>query len=331
MYMLLIICFSAVFNGVADRSLRAQIDEEAIQILRTSGNMDSQAYEQLRLETRRGLIVRYHLEEPWFSRVLWRALDILLFRFGNSTTIRSSGGDRRVAAILMEAIPNTLLLFGIEALLVMALGTAVGLHSATHKGKLLDKSLAFLPMLLKGLPSWWIGMLAIMAFSYTFPWFPSGGKHVNPIPKGFGGFADLLWHLVLPVVVLVVLNLWGFALEVRNLIADLVDSMWITAARGRGIPERSILYRHVLAGARAPLFTLVVMGLLQSLSGNLLIEGIFGWPGLGNLYFVAVQQSDIPVLMGVMAFQTFLNLVGYVGLDLAYRALDPRVRSRDLA
>jgi peptide/nickel transport system permease protein len=71
------------------------------------------------------------------------------------------------------------------------------------------------------------------------------------------------------------------------------------------------------------------MDLLQSLSGNLLIEGIFGWPGLGNLYFIAVQQADVPVLLGVLAFQTFLNLAGLVGLDLAYRFLDPRVAARD--
>jgi peptide/nickel transport system permease protein len=131
--------------------------------------------------------------------------------------------------------------------------------------------------------------------------------------------------------VLLALNLWGFALQVRNLVIGLVESPWVRAARARGVPERSILLRHVLAGARPALLTMVVMGLLQSISGNLLIEGIFGWPGLGNLYFIAVQQADVPVLLGVLAFQTFLNLVGLVGLDLAYRALDPRVAARDLA
>jgi peptide/nickel transport system permease protein len=135
----------------------------------------------------------------------------------------------------------------------------------------------------------------------------------------------------LPLLVITALNLWGFALQVRNLVVDLVESPWIRAARARGISERRLIFHHVLAGARPALLTMVVMGLLQSISGNLLVEGIFGWPGLGNLYFIAVQQSDVPVLLGVLSFQTFLNLVGLVGLDLAYRLLDPRIAARELA
>ncbi|MEI6877131.1 MAG: ABC transporter permease [Spirochaetota bacterium] len=331
MYLALVLSFSAIFNQVAEKSLRAQVDEELTQLLRSAGTLDQEAYDALRAETRRELHSRYHLDEGWTSRVLWRAGAVLAFRFGQASTLKSASGDRSVLALIAEALPNTLLLFGTEAFFVMALGTLVGLLAARKRGGSLDRALSVLPMFLNGFPAWWIGMLALMAFAYALPLFPSGGIHANPAPGGFGGILDLAWHLALPLAVLVALNLWGIALQVRNLVSGLFESPWIRAARGRGVPERSILLRHVLSGARPVLFTMVVMGLLQSLSGNLLIEGIFGWPGLGNLYFIAVQQSDVPVLLGVLAFQTFLNLVGLVGLDLSYRFLDPRVASRDRA
>ncbi|OHE62142.1 MAG: hypothetical protein A2Z99_10725 [Treponema sp. GWB1_62_6] len=329
MYLVLVLAFSAVFNQVAEKSLRVQVDEEVVGILRSSGNLDQEAFETLRSSMLRERISRHHLDEPWISRVLWRTWSVLSFRFGQSSMLKSSTGERGVLGLIAEALPNTLLLFGTEALLVMAFGTVIGLFAARSRGGILDRALSVLPMFLKGLPSWWIGMLALMAFAYALPLFPSGGIHSNPAPTGIQGAMDLLRHLFLPLMVLVALNLWGFALQVRTIVAGLFDSPWILAARARGVGERSILFRHVLSGAKPAMLTLFVMDLLQSLSGNLLIEGIFGWPGLGNLYFIAVQQADVPVLLGVLAFQTFLNLVGLVGLDIAYRILDPRVAARD--
>jgi len=328
MYVALVLALSAVFNQVAERSLRARIEEDVVQVLRSAGDLEPEAFDELRIATFGDLTRRNHLDDPWLSRVLWRSADILSFRFGQSAGLKSATGERSVLGLILEALPNTLLLFGSEAILVMVFGVVVGLLAARRRDGVLDRGLSVLPMFLTGFPAWWIGMLALMAFSYALPLFPSGGIHANPAPAGFPGVLDLLWHLALPLIVLVALNLWGFALQVRNLVVGLVESPWIKAARARGIPERSILFHHVLAGARPALLTMVVMGLLQSISGNLLIEGIFGWPGLGNLYFIAVQQADVPVLLGVLSFQTFLNLVGLVCLDLAYRFLDPRIAAR---
>ena len=330
MYVALVLTLSAVFNQVADKSLRARIEEETVQVLRSAGNLDPAAFDELRVATFTTLTRRNHLDEPWLSRMFWRAGDVLSFRFGQADTLKSSTGERSVLGLVLEALPNTLLLFGTEAILVMALGIVVGLFAAKNRDGRLDRTLSVLPMFLNGFPAWWIGMLALMALAYALPLFPSGGIHANPAPQGLHGLVDLLWHLALPLLVLTALNLWGFALQVRNLVVDLVGSPWIRAARARGISERRLLFHHVLAGARPALLTMVVMGLLQSISGNLLVEGIFGWPGLGNLYFIAVQQSDDPVLLGVLSFQTFLNLIGLVGLDLAYRLLDPRIAAREL-
>ncbi len=329
MYVLLMLALSALFNGVADSGARARIDEDLVRILRSAGDMEPEAYQALRERTKADLIAREHLDEPWASRVLRQTANVLSFRFGQAATLSSPSGDRSVLALILEAIPNTILLFGTEAALVIILGSFLGLLAARRRNGFLDKTLSVMPSLLKGQPTWWIGMLAIMAFSYALPLFPSGGLRSVPAPRGLAGLADMLWHLALPLIVLVALNLWGFALEVRTVVADIFDSPWISSARARGLPERKILLVHVAAGARATLMTFAIIGLLQSLNGNILIEGIFGWPGLGSLYFAAVQQSDVPVLLGILSFQIFLNLLGYIGLDIAYRLFDPRVAQRD--
>jgi peptide/nickel transport system permease protein len=326
MYLALMLAFSVVFNQTAETSLRAQADEETTLVLRNAGSISTADYQSLKATTEKAKALQYHLDDPWLTRVLWRTGDVLTFRFGNATTLKSSSGDRSVLALIGEALPNTLFLFASEAALVLLLGGLVGLWATRRPQGPFDKALSVIPMVLNGFPTWWVGMLALMAFAYGLPLFPSGGVHVNPAPTGWPGVGDYLWHMALPLLVLVSLNLWNVAWQVRNLVMGNLNSNAVTAARARGLSERRILFVHVLVTIRPAVLTLVVMGLLQSLSGNLLIEGIFNWPGLGKLYFAAVQQSDVPVLLGVLALQTFLNLVGLVFLDLAYGWMDPRIR-----
>ncbi len=325
MYFLMSLAYSIVFNGVADSALRARVDEEVAIALRSSGNLATIDYERLREETRAAKLRQYRLDEALPSRILWRALDVATFHFGRSQSVTSSSGDREVLGIVLQALPNTLALFGTEALLVMLLGGVVGLLAARRQGGALDKLASILPMISNGLPTWWVGMLALMLFSYVIPLFPSGGVHVNPTPEGWAGVLDYLHHMTLPLVTLVSLNLWNPAWLIRNLVGDTWERDFVRFARSKGLPERRVGL-HVIAAIKPAVATMAMLGLVQSLSGNILVEGIFGWPGLGGLYFTAVQQYDVPVLMGVLSLQTALNLAGLVVLDLAYDWLDPRIR-----
>ena len=99
------------------------------------------------------------------------------------------------------------------------------------------------------------------------------------------------------------------------------------AARARGIPERRVLFGHCLRTSLPAILTLAVLSLFSSIAGNIIVEGVFGWPGIGNLYFIAVQQSDIPVLMGTLSIETFINMLGFVLLDFIYGFLDPRIKT----
>jgi peptide/nickel transport system permease protein len=324
MYLVMAFAYSLVFNGIAEKNLRAQADEEAVQVLRAAGSLDAADYRRLLEDTELAKLRRYHLDEPWVSRVLWRTLDILTFHFGRSTGLKSAAGDRDVAAIVLEALPNTLCLFATEAVLVLALGGLLGLRAARRPGGALDRLASVLPMALNGFPAWWVGMLALMLFSYAIPLFPSGGVHANPAPHGWAGILDYLWHMLLPLLTIVGLNLWNAAWLIRNLLADAYSKDFVSFARARGLSEPKV-GMHVLAVIRPAIATMALLGLVQSISGNILVEGIFSWPGLGSLYFSAVQQSDVPVLMAILSLQTVMNLAALVILDLSYGRLDPRI------
>lgn len=304
----LVIAFSLLFHTVAESGLRTQMDEEVLARLQAAGPLAAADYENLRAATVAAKVKQYHLDEPWLERVFWGSWNVLTFQFGASMTLRTATGDRSVLALIFEALPRTLALFTAEAASVWLLGGWLGLWVSQRPGRWADKALALIPAFVGGLPVWWLGMLALMAFSYAIPLFPSGGS------------------LVLPLLLLVAVNLWAVAYQVRSLVAGAQGEPAIQAARARGISESRILRGHVLGSIRPALVTLVVLGLLQSLSGNLLVEGIFQWPGLGNLYFIAVQQNDVPLLVGILTLQTAINLIGLVALDLAYGWLDPRIR-----
>jgi peptide/nickel transport system permease protein len=326
MYIVMIFTYSALFNKVAEETVRAQIEEQVAQSAARHRNVSADQLQDIMASERAARVRQYHLDQPYLTRVFWRSVDTLTFNFGNSALMKAPNGDRSVLAIIGEALPRTIILFSTEVLLVTILGVIMGLYAARKPNGPLDKSISMITMITNGLPAWWLGMLMIMFFSYAVPIFPSGGMQSNPPLQGLGAVGDFLWHLSLPLLTLVFLGVWGTAYLVRNIVLSNLQEDYVMAARARGIPEIRVLFGHTLRTALPAIMTLAILGLLSSIAGNIIVEGIFGWPGLGNLYFIAVQQNDVPVLMGTLAIETLLNMVGFVLLDLIYGLLDPRIK-----
>lgn len=326
MYIIMVCVYSTLFNNVADATMRAQIEEEIRQEATRLRNVTAGQLHALMDVKRQIKLNQYHLNEPLPRRIFWRSVRTLLFDFGNATIIKASNGDRLVRGIIFEALPRTIVLFTSEVILTTILGVALGLYMAQRPNGLLDRFSSAVTMITNGLPSWWLGMIAIMAFSYALPVFPSGGLHSNPAPSGLPGVIDFLWHLALPLLTLVLLGVWGTGYVTRNIVLSTLQEDYVMAARARGIPERRVLFGHTLRTAMPAIMTLAVLGLFASIAGNIIVEGIFGWPGIGNLYFVAVQQNDVPVLMATLAIETLVNMLGFVLLDLIYGILDPRIK-----
>jgi len=326
MYALLMLLFSLLFNQVNEQTQRSQINE---QVKMESSRLRNLKPDQLiawrdnRLDQ---LTKMYKLDRPLAERVLFRAVNTITFNFGKSTIIKSSKGEQDVLSILMEALPRTMMLFSSAIVLELVFGVWLGLKKAQKPGGRLDKSTSFVTMIIYGMPSWWLGMMLILLFVYVLKLFPSGGVNSVPTPEGIGFVLDRIWHMILPIMTLVFLGFWSLAFVIRNLVLGILQEDYIMSARARGVPENKVLFGHTLRTAAPPIVTMALLSLLSSLSGAIIFEGIFSWPGLGNLYWVAVQQNDIPVLMGDLAITTGIYQAGLVFLDLIYGFLDPRIK-----
>jgi peptide/nickel transport system permease protein len=326
MYVVMVFVYSALFNNIADKTLRGQIEEQLNGEVRLLRNVTEEQLHAFISQRREAKLHQYHLNEPLVNRIFWRAVRTLQFDYGNATTMKAANGDRLVVNIILEALPRTIVLFSTEVILTTLLGVALGLYMAQRPNGLLDRFSSAVTMISNGLPSWWLGLIMIMAFSYGLPLFPSGGLHVIPAPHGWAGFVDFLWHLSLPLITLVLLSVWGTGYLTRNIVLSNLQEDYVMAARARGVAERNVLFGHTLRTALPAIMTLAVLGLFSSIAGNIIVEGVFGWPGIGNLYFQAVQQNDVPILTATLAIETLFNMFGFVLLDLIYGLLDPRIK-----
>jgi peptide/nickel transport system permease protein len=325
-YLIIIFLLSVMFNTTAEKSVRTQVLEQVQAEAARLRNFTSEQVQQWRADREVFLIHRYHLDEPFLSRVFWKTVDTITFRFGNSTIIKSSQGERDVWTIILETLPRTAILFTSAIILEIVIAIWLGLKKAQRPGGLLDRSTSIGTMIVYGMPSWWVGMLLLMLFVYIIPIFPSGGMTSIPPRHGFLGFIDLLYHMALPLITLVLIGFWGTALLTRNIVLGILQDDYIMAARARGLPERRVLFGHTLRTAAPPIITIALLSLLGSVFGSIILEGIFSWPGMGNLYWIAVQQNDVPVILGLLSVTTGLYMAGLVVLDLIYGFLDPRIK-----
>ena len=325
-FVIIVFLYSSIFNVVMDQTLRSQIHEMVqgeIMGMTEATPEEMNNYREQRVQT---LYDRYHLEDPTMQRIFWRAIDILRFDWGQATTLTDSSGSRDVFNIVVEKIPPTLLLFGVFAVIDVIVGVLLGMKKAQNPGSMLDQSTSIMTMVVYGMPSWWLAMIFIMFFVYTIPLFPSGGMGSIPPPEGIASILDTIYHMILPIFTLFCITFWGRAYMTRNIVVGTLQEDFIMSARARGLQEKKVLYGHGLRAAAPPIVTMGVMSLLMSIQGRLIFEGIFNWPGMGNLYWIAVQQNDIPVLLGLLSTTTFVYLAGLAFLDVIYGFLDPRIK-----
>jgi peptide/nickel transport system permease protein len=325
-YAIIVFILSALFNTVSETTMRSQIEEQVRMESMRLKNLKPEQIQKAQDERRKSLISQYKLDRPLMERIFFNTGRTLTFNFGRSTNVKSSKGDRDVLTIVGEAIPRSLILFTLAAAIEIIVGVILGLKMAQKPGGALDRSSSLATMIIFGLPVWWLAMILIMFFVYTIKIFPSGGVHSVPAPQGIIYVLDMAWHAALPLITLLSLGFWGTAYITRNIVLGILHEDYIMAARARGIPENKVLFGHTMRTASPPLMTFAVLGLLSSIGGAIIFEGIFSWPGLGNLYWVAVQANDIPVLMANLAITIGLYQIGLILLDLTYGFLDPRIK-----
>ena len=234
-----------------------------------------------------------------------------------------------VTEVIKTALPPTILLTGTALAMDLILGVWLALVSARGAGGWVDRLLTILSLGVYGLPSFWLAGLAILLFSLTLGLLPASHMASIGAERWTVGaqLLDLFRHLILPASVLGIVGAASTARYLRASLLDVRRSHHILAARARGLSERRILWVHTLRPALGPLVTLIGLSLPVLVSGSVVVETIFSWPGMGRIFWQAAVARDIPVVMGCTLIGAVAVILGSLVADLLYAWADPRVRS----
>jgi len=220
---------------------------------------------------------------------------------------------RPVGQAILERLPATLQLAVAATILELLIGIPVGLGAALYHGRWQDRALMIPTLLGVCAPSFWVGLLLLYSLAFQLPIFPLGG---------YGTPA----HLVLPALTVALIGAPWYARMLRSSMLDVLGMDYLRTARAKGLRRPTVIRRHVLRNALAPIMTMAGMDFGRRLGGLLVVETVFGWPGVGTLLLTAINELDVPVIMGTVlvaaAFTISVNLI----VDLLYATLDPRVR-----
>jgi peptide/nickel transport system permease protein len=248
--------------------------------------------------------------------------NMLLFDFGESFF-----QNQTVAAILFEKTRNTLLMIVPALIISIALGAVIGAIAGWRRGSRMEKTTVVTALLLHSAPSFFVGILALMVFSYQLGWLPPGGMVSLGGPEAFWDIVvsgDYWQHLALPCLVLVSREITGPILLLRGSMLDVKGSDFIDILRAKGLPERQIV-THAARNALLPLVTYVAVMTGLLFQGQVLLEIIFAWPGIGRELVVALNDLDYPVAQAALYVMALVTLALNFLADLVYGAIDPRV------
>jgi peptide/nickel transport system permease protein len=267
------------------------------------------------------------LDEPWYSpkRFVNTLFEVLTLDLGKSNFFTSDSGSSNVSDIIIERLPKTVLLFTTSTVIVVVIGLFLGTYMAEKRGSVLDKSVSFAAVVSNSFATFWVGMLMILLFSFTLDIFPARSTPLTSPGDPFY-ILDLLYHMILPLITLVILSFTVWSFVVRYFVSRVLDEDYIQAKRVMGIPKRKILYSHALKNAAPPILTGIVTALIASISGSFIVEAVFDWPGVGKLLYDAIIVMDIPLILGSTYVFTLIYVMTMLIADLLYAYFDPRVK-----
>jgi peptide/nickel transport system permease protein len=263
----------------------------------------------------------YGLDRPLPERFVRWIGRVARFDLGESFADR-----RPVSERIREALPATLVLNGLALFFTLAIAIPIGVAAGGRPEGVFDRTSAVVLFALYSMPVFWAALLLQTLLSVKLGWLPLYGVSSDPSPAGLGGVADRLAHLALPVMCLTYASLAFFARLVRAGVVEARSQDYVTAALARGVSRRGALWRHAFRNALLPLITLLGLLLPGLLSGSVIVERIFAWPGLGRLYFDSILARDYPVVLGLSLVGAVATLAATLAADVAYAFADPRVK-----
>jgi len=267
----------------------------------------------------------YGLDKPLHEQY-WNWLKrLVVLDFGQSF----SADGRAVIDKITESLPVTLWVNILAMIIIILIAIPIGVASAVRRDSWFDKGMTVFVFIGFAIPSFWLGLLLMIALGVNLNWLPISGLHDYSWQQmGFWSQqADMLKHLILPVFVSAIGGLAGMSRFMRTGMLDVIRSEYITTARAMGVPESKIRYQLALKNAVLPIITLLGLSIPGLIGGSVIVEQLFSLPGMGLLFFEAVLSRDYPLVMGITVIGAVLTLLGNLIADLTYAMVDPRMRN----
>jgi len=278
------------------------------------------------VEEQKKVAQMFGLDQPPHIRYVIYITNMLTGKFGVSFQHK-----KEVSALITIRLLNTLTLVGLSTLFSIVLGVALGVLTAWKRGTLYDDASVVLSLITYSLPSFWLGMLMILIFSRYLGWFPSAGIvpadwSVHWPTNPFYELYERIRYMFLPVLTLTLFQYGGFLLLTRATMTESLTEDYILTARAKGLKERTVLFKHALKNASLPLITNVALSFGFMLSGAIITEQVFTYPGLGYWLWQAIGYADYPVLQAMFFVIALCVIIANLISDLLYGVIDPRIR-----
>ena len=269
----------------------------------------------------KNLRAEYGLDQP-LPVQLWAYVDRVAHGDLGTSFVRRE----KVLSIIMERLPNSLLLDAFALLAAAAGGITLGAMAARRPGSASDSAVTTLAMLFYAVPQFWLGMMMVLVFAVWFHLLPPFGiETMGSDLTGLARLGDVAQHMILPGVTLALYFLASYARLTRTAMIDVADQDFVKTARAKGLTERQVSRRHILRNALIPLVTYAGLQASLLVGGSVLVENVFSWPGIGTLAFQAVWSRDNPLLLGIFIVTAILVSLFNLITDIAYSLVDPRV------
>ena len=291
--------------------------------LSPGGPMGNYVDPKMRPEQKAMLAEKFGLNDPPVERFFKWIGNMLTGDLG-----RSFKYYKPVTEVISSMVGPTLALSSLSLLFSLIVGIPAGIVSATRQYSLADNSLTVFSLIGISMPSFFFALLLLKFFSVNLGWFPLFGLRdplSNP-PNKIMELLDMLWHLVLPMIVLGLGSAASFMRYTRSSMLEVIKSDYIRTARAKGLKEKVVIYRHAFRNAIIPIITLLGFSIPGLLSGAIITESIFSLPGLGKISVEAVGYRDYPIILGINTMLAGLTLISTIIADILYAAADPRIK-----
>jgi len=282
-------------------------------IAQSMGGADKEVLDAIRTD--------YGLDQPFLVQLGRYMGNVAQFDLGHSFFF-----NQPVTQLILERLPATLLLVISAQLLALFVGVVLGVYSARKPNGIVSHFVTFFALFGYSAPVFWTGILLLISFSLMIPILPVAGMRDVTIEGGFWvHFIDVARHLVLPMITLASIFLALYSRLSRATMMETLGSDYVRTAKAKGLSERQVVYKHALKNSLSPVITLAGLQFSAVVSGAVLVETVFSWPGLGTLAFQSIIARDTPTILGILFFSALVVIVGNLLTDLALRLVDPRV------